>query len=139
MAEILPINIDLPPHYSGDGLKPFTIQLSDYSGITSIVMDLVNSLGVIGYRFSTLLTGENGITITDGLLTFPEIKAWDLKSSVYNYEIKSIDSTGFVRTHQIGKWAIAPNINAGSGEYIIPELPIESDHPTSSEDTFIII
>jgi hypothetical protein len=143
MAEILPIQLDLPLHYSGDGLKSFTVPLLDVNGSPAVAtigrvdIDLVTSNGIIGYSFSSVLGGDYQLTVlANNVIQFPEIKSWKIQSTVYSYDLKVTDNNGFVKTYYSGKWPVKQSISGT----VAPITPAPTNtYPTSSNDTFIII
>lgn len=108
-----------PDHKQGGGLEPFELDTSyetsgdpvDLSGAT-ILMQLRDSRGRIGWEFSTLESADTVIVGTsEGVIQFPNINSWDIKPTNYSYDLKIIEASGFVRYVLTGTWKIVPSIS----------------------------
>lgn len=116
MSQITIHNFD--DKIQGSGLEPIEIDVSyesgepmDLSGAT-IIMQLRNSLDVLGWEFSTRDTADTVITGTsDGVILIPEIKEWNIAPTLYNYDVQVIDKRGFVGYVLKGTWRILPHVS----------------------------
>lgn len=109
----IPATHNFPDHYQNDGLKAFKITLKyasgnavDLTGAT-VVMQLKNSLGTVGWEFSTRNQGNTKIEVLPGgIIQFPAINTWSIPSSKFTYDLEVTQPDGFVTTYLQGSWKI---------------------------------
>lgn len=115
-----PARYDFPTHYRGDGLNQFNIVLTlkdgtaiDLTGAKVLMQLKIGVANAPAWTFSSEEGGDTLVTIhtgTDGVISFPEMEAWELKAGVYDYDLEVTDASGFIRTYLRGKWAVNQDV-----------------------------
>lgn len=115
-----PAIYNMIPHYRGDMLSSFSMQLKFKSGnpidLTNakVVCQLRSIAGSVSiFEFNSDGTGDALISILDaenGIFEFHKIKHWDIPYAEYSYDIQVTNSVGETRTYLKGRWTVNQDI-----------------------------
>ena len=115
-----PAIYNMIPHYRGDMLSSFTIQLKFKSGTpidltgAKVVCQLRSIAGGVSiFEFNSDGSGDELISIIDpenGIFEFPKMNHWNIPYSEYMYDVQVTNSVGETRTYLRGVWAINQDV-----------------------------